>query len=180
MRNFITTHKSQIFWFVFISAITHLDGNIAMLAGEGTAVYAIYLFLKMLNQLGCWLINRNSENLSRIKKTSIRFVTVAILCAVSWQGIQFIHWYIDRRFQPLIEKIKIYKLEHGDYPKNLDAILPTLSYVPKCGVFWGMIPAPNYYFYDPKNNRPYDITCMTYGFNHHTYNPITHNWSNGD
>lgn len=195
-------YRGDILLFVLVVFLTHLEGNIAMLAGEGFGVWAFVLLLILVIRSISWFLKRSDEKAQRLKKTSFRFLYAAILCAISWQGIQYINHKISRDFAPLIAKLEAYKTEHGEYPKTQEAFASLVPQLPKCGIVpfsYGYHNSDGKVYICSGEQNPhclapqdpnaglgpnagvfYSLTCMTYGFNHHTYSSGSRKWSDHD
>ena len=181
---FLKANWSSILMFTVLVVLTHLDGNIAMLVGFITFIWAVILMIRMFVGLSS---KRDPEKIKHFKKSGLRFLYMAILSVVSWQGISYIHQRIDRNFQPFINGLEAYKTNHGEYPKGInrlstrldnEALYQITDPLPKCGILINFPPYPYYYLRHDKD--AFSILCMTYGFNHHTYSSKSKRWDDWD
>jgi hypothetical protein len=86
-------------------------------------------------------------------------------------GLQ--HHFLDLRMQPLITALDAHQQAHGRYPAALEELeLP----LPSCSALGVLGTRPMYH----QHEGSYSVTCMTFGFNHHTYRPAKRRWENWD
>ena len=92
---------------------------------------------------------------------------------VGYCALRLQHWVLDLRMEPLIAAIEAHREAHGSYPEKLEhlALSP-----PSCGAA-GVVGMPPIYL---AREGSYSITCMTFGFNHHTYRPAKRRWEDWD
>jgi hypothetical protein len=173
-QEFLKLNRGTIFLVFSILVLSHMDANAAMLLGLGIGIYAFILLLKVLFLFIHYAVKRAPKGTHSLKEACIRFVCVVILCAISWQGIAYINDKIDRRFQPVIERLEAYKAANGTYPKSLNEIM---NHPPQCV---GLTVPLSYHRSDSGDS--YSILCMTLGFNHHEYfsKSPDHQWKDWD
>ncbi len=117
--------------------------------------------------------------LSRLERIVIGTIVVVILIGGMWAfydlgNLDAANWQQGRsNGQPLVEALKNYELDHGNYPQSLEQLIPdNLSEIPR--------PAPGYeYEYVVCNDEYVLVFEMRLGSYFGYYNK-TDEWSGGD
>ena len=83
---------------------------------------------------------------------------------------------LEDRLQPIIVALEAYRDVNGSYPSGIDALVPDyMESVPTC---------PNNritYFPGEEAGTPlFALTCITFGYNNHTYYSVTGLWKDWD
>lgn len=83
---------------------------------------------------------------------------------------------LELRLQPVIAALKTYRESNGSYPDSLDELVPDyLESVPSC---------PNRkvvsFTREEADTAQFSLTCVTFGFNKHTYDSATGAWKDWD
>jgi hypothetical protein len=83
---------------------------------------------------------------------------------------------LELRLQPVIAALKTYRNSNGIYPGSLDELVPDyLQSVPSC-------PKHKLVFFtrNKADTTQFGLTCVTFGFNKHTYDSATGAWKDWD
>lgn len=176
ITTFLKTRAWSLIQISFLLILVHLDGNAAMLVGMISFMIIPYYLLKEMYLGVVWLFKRQQQYLDGMKSGALRFCAMVLLVGGSVHGCQFVHTQVKDNFAPMIRKIEKYRFEHGHYPA--EPIMVDGKW-PSCGVLWGIPPAP-YYFMSNQEDDWFAITCMTFGFNHFTYDSRHQGWFSWD
>jgi hypothetical protein len=83
---------------------------------------------------------------------------------------------LELRLQPVITALKTYRESNGSYPDSLNKLIPDyLQSVPSC---------PNhriaFFTREEADTAQFSLTCVTFGFNKHTYDSAARTWKDWD
>jgi hypothetical protein len=172
----LKTNKNTVITFIFLAVLTHSDGNLAMLIGILPLIYVEFCVIA-IPVVFLWMWAHKSPNLKpRMRNEGRCFLKMAMAVLIAWHGIYCIHQIDNHRFQPVIEQLETYKTAHGEYPKQLHDMMQN---PPSCFGLMAMPPSELAYYRSEKDGH-YCITCMTFGFNHHSYCTGSTKWADWD
>ena len=110
--------------------------------------------------------------LRKDRGTAITVALLALLSVVtaagSLAGYNHLVRRLHRESQPLIDALEAHKRATGTYPKTLQELVPgEIGAIPPVRAAMDET-----YNYNPiEDGASYHLTVMTYGFNHHSYEP---------
>jgi hypothetical protein len=83
---------------------------------------------------------------------------------------------LESRLQPVIVALEAYRDVNGGYPSALDALVPDyMESLPTCPNF-----GVTYFTREEAGITRFLLTCVTFGFNKHTYFSATRSWKDWD
>jgi hypothetical protein len=151
---------------VFISAVGF---NAAMFVGFVAVPLALHAFVSAVRR---WDGYTRANTRWRVGLTvigAVLLVLAPVSCSVQSRLLEF-------RLQPVIVALEAYRDVNGSYPGAIDTLVPEyLDILPTC---------PNvgilYFPRDEGGITTFALTCVTFGFNKHTYNSATGAWQDWD
>jgi hypothetical protein len=149
--------------------ISAVGFNAAMIIGYIAVPLALLAFVSAVRKWDGY--TRDSANW-RVGLTvigAVLLVLAPVSCSVQSR-------LLEDRLQPIIVALEAYRDVNGSYPRALDGLVPDyMESVPTC---------PNHkivYFADKEAGTPlFALTCVTFGFNKHTYSAATGSWKDWD
>ncbi len=151
---------------VFISAVGF---NAAMFVGFVAAPLAFHAFVSAVRKWDGYTRANTRWRVGLMVIGAFLLVLAPVSCSVQSRLLEF-------RLQPVIVALEAYRDVHGSYPGAIDAVVPEyLETIPTC---------PNLgIFYSPRDEggiTTFALTCVTFGFNKHTYSSYTGAWQDWD
>jgi len=143
--------------------------NAAMIAGFVAAPLALLAFVSAAGKWDGYTRKSLQQRVALMIIGAILLVSGPISCSVQSR-------LLELRLQPVIAALKTYRDSNDSYPGSLDELVPDhLKSVPSC---------PNRkiasFTRKEADTTQFELTCVTFGFNKHTYNPAAGVWKDWD
>lgn len=109
------------------------------------------------------------------RRATIRIRSQILLCitllvAVLYAERRGMTWMLERKLAPLVTALEAHHSEKGSYPEQAEALVPGFrKNLPWC-----------HYSRHETGPEGFSLTCVTFGFNKHTYNSVTKTWQDWD
>lgn len=152
---------------VVVVAITFLGANWAFLVGIVAVPLGLYLFLSAIVRLARARTGWPVAGITGACGVVI-LLAGATACSVHTSAL-------ESKLAPLVAALERYRVDNGNYPERLDSLVPTyLRMLPTC-------PGRPVSYSRPIGATPsFDLTCVTFGFNKHSYDSFTAKWKDWD
>ncbi len=151
---------------VFLSAVGF---NAAMMAGFVAVPLALSAFMSAARK---WDGYTRASTRWRVGMMLIGAVLLGLApasCSVQSR-------LLESRLQPVIVGLEAYRDVNGSYPSALDALVPDyMESLPTCPNF-----GVTYFTREEAGTTRFLLTCVTFGFNKHTYFSATGLWKDWD
>jgi 4-amino-4-deoxy-L-arabinose transferase-like glycosyltransferase len=151
---------------IALIATAHFTYHVYLAIGFVVLILALRLAIVLVQGLIMALHRPSRERYRANLRDSVFSILFGLLMIVGLEsGRRWLDRQLNDSWAPLIAKVEQHKLAHGAYPESLDGIGTE-----PCG-------RGGYNFHAKQGI--YCITCMTYGFNHHSYcsdRPYWHDW----
>ncbi len=136
--------------------------NAAMIAGFIAVPLALLAFVSAAEKWGGYTRKSMYQRVGLMVIGAILLVSGPVSCSVQSR-------LLELRLQPVIAALKTYRESNGSYPGSLDELVPS---------------CPNHkvVFFTRKEayTAQFELTCVTFGFNKHTYDSATSAWKDWD
>lgn len=109
-----------------------------------------------------------------------------VLCFVALQsGFTYLHQQVEHEAAPMIAAVEDFQRAHGRYPKDLSELPPSVwtahpKAAPNDRHWQGAGGADCWYWGPDERRKDYGITCVTFVFLKHTYDPERRSWYSWD
>jgi len=111
-----------------------------------------------------------------IRNRGLILLAMTLLLAVNLAECRTRTWLLERHLAPVISGLEAYRKAKGFYPDRVDAIVPEfLQGMPRCSEH-----RPVLYLKNRKGPDGFDLTCVTFGFNKHSYDSVAGAWRDWD
>ncbi len=148
------------------TAVAAVSFNFAMMI----AVIALFFAALALLWVFAGLFRRDPRELAR---RALYLLALLAMTPIGLTTLVIQHAVLDLRMRPLVSAIEAHRRSTGEYPTKLDEL--DLS-APSCNAIGGLGLGPHYF----TREDSYSMTCMTFGFNHHSYRSDKRRWENWD
>ncbi len=151
---------------VLISAVGF---NAAMLVGFVAIPLALHAFVSAVRKWDGYSRTNTRWRVGLIIIGAVLLVLAPVSCSVQSR-------LLEVRLEPIIVALEAYRDANGSYPGAIDALVPEyMQSMPTCPNF-GVL----YFPADEGGTKSFALTCVTFGFNKHTYNSATGSWKDWD
>ncbi len=162
------TYKLAI-WAVVLVFLSALGFNAAMMIGFVAVPLALSAFMSAARK---WDGYTRASTRWRVGLMLIGVVLLGLApvsCSVQSR-------LLESRLQPAIVALEAYRDVNGSYPSALDALVPDyMESLPTCPNF-----GVTYFTREEAGTTRFLLTCVTFGFNKHTYFSATGLWMDWD
>jgi len=155
-------------WKLLAIAVT--AAVLSMIGANSAFIVGVIAVPSALVAMGLRLLDKQK------RETQMKFVAYGscLLLLVSGPGGCAIGTYrVEKAAEPIIKALEQYRLKHGLYPKKeeIELLLATN-------------PCPSldrkFYYAPLKDGGDFDLTCVTFGFNKHSYQGSRKRWEDWD
>lgn len=108
------------------------------------------------------------------RSMKMRFIAYGgcALLAISGPGGCALNTFrVEKTATPIITALEQYKVKCGNYPEKLESVAS-----PQCSA----CTSGKFYYSSRDKREQYRLTCVTFGFNKHTYQSETQKWTDWD
>ncbi|MCI5207896.1 MAG: hypothetical protein D3910_03705 [Candidatus Electrothrix sp. ATG2] len=143
--------------------------NAAMIAEFIAAPLALLAFVSAAKKWGGYTRQSMHLRAGLLIIGAILLVSGPVSCSIQTR-------LLELRLQPVIAALKTYHESNGSYPGSLDELVPDyLQSVPSC-------PKHKLVFFtrNKADTTQFGLSCVTFGFNKHTYDSATGAWKDWD
>ena len=143
--------------------------NAAMIAGFVAVPLALLAFVSAAKKWGGYTRKSMYQRICLMLIGTILLVSGPVSCSIQTR-------LLELRLQPVIAALKTYRENNGSYPGSLDDLVPDyLQSVPSC-------PNRRIILFTRKEvgTAQFELTCVTFGFNKHSYDSATGVWKDWD
>jgi hypothetical protein len=150
-----------------VAAVGLLGFNIAFLASAIAGVTASVAFLGFVSPFRLRPCVR--------RRRGLLAAACVVLIGLNATSLRYQTARLERRLEPVIHALGEHRRATGAFPHTLRALVPRhLTTVPGCSGWPEMS-----VIYTADADR-YSLTCLTWGFNHHSYDSQTGRWRDWD
>ena len=151
---------------VFISAVGF---NASMFVGFVAVPLALYAFVSAVRKWDGYTRASTRWRVGLMVIGAALLALAPVSCSVQSR-------LLEDRLQPIIIALEAYRDANGSYPGAIDALIPEyIESIPTC---------PNlgiaYFTREEAGTTTFVLTCVTFGFNKHTYFSATGSWKDWD
>ena len=106
-----------------------------------------------------------------LKMRLVAYGGCALLAISGPGGCALNAFRVERTAEPIISALEQYRLKNGFYPEKLEAVAS-----PQCSA----CTSGKFYYSSRDKREQYRLTCVTFGFNKHTYQSENRKWIDWD
>ncbi len=152
-----------------LALISAVGFNAAMIVGYVAVPLALLAFVSAVRKWDGYTRASTYWRVGLMAIGAVLLVLAPVSCSLQSR-------LLDVRLQPIIVALDAYRDVNGSYPRAIDALVPGyMESIPTC-------PNNRILYFGPEEagTTKFALTCVTFGFNKHTYDSARGSWEDWD